>query len=76
MVNKVKFTEGQSVICIINSRATLTVGKEYTIENVNDYDDYIDLDIRNDEGEIYSYSHIRFIDKNEFRQYTINQITK
>lgn len=72
-----KFIKGQSVICIINSRASLTVGKEYTIEYIDDYDDGIfDLSIINDLGEMLSYSSIRFIDKNEFRQYTINQITK
>jgi len=71
-----KFKEGQIVICIINSRATLTIGKEYKIKEVMIDEDYTDLVIDNDDNIEYWYDSERFMTKDEFRDITLNQILK
>ena len=83
-----RFKTGESVICIINSRATLTVGKEYQIMDIywrsstdsqyvfDEYKDELTLVIKNDENEPIWYDHMRFVPKNEFRQHIINEILK
>jgi hypothetical protein len=83
-----RFKIGESVICIINSRATLTVGKEYEIMDIyghsstdiqdvyEKYGNEITLVIKNDNDEPTWYDHIRFVPKNEFRQHIINDILK
>ena len=76
------FNKGETVVCIINSRASLTVGKEYTIKEVNNYDGddsgfpYQDLLITNDSGYDDWYDLIRFTEKSNFREYKINEILK
>ncbi len=70
---EVKFKVGESVICIINSRASLTVGKEYKVKRVyNDYD--VSLSIDNDYGYEIDYDQMRFLSKDIFRNKIINQI--
>lgn len=83
-----RFKTGESVICIINSRATLTVGKEYKIMDIygqsytdiqdvwEKYENEITLVIKNDDDEPTWYDHMRFVPKNEFRQHIINDILK
>ena len=83
-----RFKIGESVICIINSRATLTVGKEYKIMDIygqsytdiqdvwEKYENEITLVIKNDDDEPTWYDHMRFVPKNEFRQHIINDILK
>jgi len=83
-----RFKIGESVICIINSRATLTIGKEYEIMDIygqsptniqevwEKYENEITLVIKNDNDEPTWYDHIRFVPKNEFRQHIINDILK
>jgi hypothetical protein len=74
-----KFKEGQIVICIINSRATLTIGKEYKIKGMMEGmidEDYMDLVIDNDDNIEYWYDSERFMTKDEFRDITLNQILK
>jgi nicotinamide riboside kinase len=71
-----RFKKGDTVICIINSRATLTVGKEYLIREVYIDDGMIDLILLNDDGIEYWYDQMRFIPKNEFRDHVINDILK
>ena len=83
-----KYKSGDTVICIINSRATLTVGKEYQVMDVYGnsyteidevYDRYKDettLVIKNDDDEPTWYDHMRFVPKNEFREHIINDILK
>ncbi len=71
-----KFQVGEKVICILNNRASLTVGKEYQIEGI-DYDDYDDcqsLNIFNDSGNYVIYTSSRFMSKSEFRKFKINEI--
>ena len=63
-----KFKEGDIVICIINSRATLTIGKEYKVKRLYVDDDYTDLILDNDKGEETWYDSMRFIPKDEFRK--------
>lgn len=83
-----KYRKGDTVTCIINSRASLTIGKEYKVIDVyshsstdigevwEKYKDEITLVIENDQGENTWYDHIRFVPKNEFRQHIINDILK
>ena len=71
-----RFKKGDTVICIINSRATLTVGKEYLIREVYIDDGMMDLILLNDDGVEYWYDQMRFIPKNEFRDHVINDILK
>ena len=83
-----KYKPGQSVVCIINSRANLTVGKEYEImdiyghsstDNQDVYEKYgneLTLVIKNDDNVPTWYDHMRFVPKNEFRQHIINEILK
>lgn len=76
-----RFKTGESVICIINSRATLTVGKEYEIMDIYGHSltfnpDELTLVIKNDDNEPTWYDHMRFVPKNEFRQHIINEILK
>lgn len=71
-----KFARNETVICIINSRASLTIGKEYKVQSImEDYNDEW-LEITNDSGETHYYDKIRFMDKQDFRQHIINQIIK
>ena len=83
-----RFKTGESVICIINSRANLTVGKEYEIMDIyghsstdvqevwEKYQNEITLVIKNDNNEPTWYDHMRFVPKNEFREHIINDILK
>jgi hypothetical protein len=73
-----KFKRGEAVICIINSRASLTIGKEYVIIGVIDEygEDNIDLIINNDKNTEEWYRSERFMTKDEFRNITLKQILK
>jgi hypothetical protein len=85
---KLPFNVGEFVICVINSRASLTIGKEYEIIDVyghssTDIDEVwerfkneITLVIKNDKGENTWYDHMRFVPKSEFRSFKINEILK
>ena len=86
--NQTKYKRGELVVCVINSRASLTVGKEYKVLDVYShsstdneevwlkYKDEITLVIVNDKGEQHFYDHIRFVPKSEFRTELINDILK
>lgn len=83
-----KYKKGQSVVCIINSRANLTVGKEYSVLDVyghsstniqevwENFGEELTLVIQNDNGENQWYDHMRFVPKDEFRSHVINDILK
>lgn len=64
------FKEGESVICILNNRASLTVGKEYTISETYN----IWIEVLNDENLHIEYHFSRFLPKSEWRNFTIDQI--
>jgi hypothetical protein len=77
------FRVGEEVICILNNRSSLTVGKAYKIiefsgnitgAHPDSYDWWIS--VKNDIGYQEDYHHTRFINKNEFRNYSIEQITE
>lgn len=72
------FTKDEWVVCIINSRASLTVGKEYQIIDVYESikDKEITLVIKNDVEDVIWYDSIRFMPKTNFRNYKINEILK
>ena len=84
----IPYKKGEQVVCVINSRATLTIGKEYqiievyghsTTDNHNVYEKYgeeLTLVIENDIGEKTWYDHMRFVPKNEFRKHIIDDILK
>ena len=65
-----KFKTGQKVMCIINSRSSLTVGQEYEILNVW----ATDLMIRNDNGDDLWYDELRFMQPFELRDHRINEL--
>ena len=71
-----RFKRGDTAVCVINSRASLTVGKEYKVIEVYIDTDYVDLVIINDKGEDVWYDQMRFITKDEFRNHTLNEILK
>lgn len=69
---------GEYVMCKLNNRSTLTVGKEYKIEDM-----YIDnsskdlyLYIINDSGSENHYIYKRFMSKSEDRHHKINELLK
>ncbi len=72
----------EKVICILNNRASLTIGKEYDVLNSNlrSYNKKLALvvviTIINDNGEEMEYTKERFINKSEFRGHKLNQILK
>lgn len=63
----------EKIICILNNRASLTVGKEYEVISSN-YDDC--YNVVNDNGDEVEYTKERFINKSEFRGHKLNQILK
>lgn len=66
-----KFTKGEIVVCILNNRATLTVGKEYDVISC---DRYGNVEVLNDYGEHCTYTSERFISKSNFRNLKLNLI--
>jgi hypothetical protein len=75
---KNKFKIGDGVICLINSKSRLTVGKEYKVMDIMDsllekWDDYSVI-VVNDFGELQWYNDVRFVLKEEFRTHLINDI--
>jgi hypothetical protein len=65
------FKNGESVVCILNNRASLTVGKEYVIVS-EPYNRYVE--VVNDEGEWADYDYSRFLPKSEWRKFKIDLI--
>ena len=64
------FIKGERVICIINSRANLTVGKEYVVLRVKRWN----VVIKNDCGDEIDYELQRFISLDEFRRIKLKQL--
>ena len=83
-----KYKPGEKVVCVINSRASLTVGKEYEViecyghsstdvqEVWEKFQNEITLVITNDVGDKVWYDHMRFVPKSEFRKHIIDDILK
>jgi|GEM_PF-6947688 len=72
------FIVGEKIICILNNRASLTVGKEYILLHldVNYSNDDFYICIKNDKDYEEFYHNSRFINKNNFRTHLINDILK
>jgi hypothetical protein len=70
-----KFNHGDRIVCILNNRASLTVGKEYVVLK-DDYDDGDDLEILiiNDAGHDTWYSSERFVSSQHFRDLKLRQL--
>jgi len=64
------FIKGERVICIINSRANLTVGKEYVVLHVS----RLNVRVENDTGDEIDYEPKRFISLDEFRRIKLKQL--
>ncbi len=64
------FIKGERVICIINSRANLTVGKEYVVLYASSWD----VRVANDTGDEIDYVPKRFISLDEFRRIKLKQL--
>lgn len=64
-----KFEKGEIVVCILNNRSTLTVGKEYKVTHCDYY-----VEVINDYGEPCGYTTERFVAKNTFRNLKLAQI--
>jgi hypothetical protein len=69
-------TSIKEVICIINSRANLTIGRTYIIEDYNKDYEIISYTIKNDFGYVVNYTKDRFISKFEFRNKKIDYLFK
>lgn len=65
---------GDKVVCIIDSKASLKVGKEYTVKSIYDDDFGNDISVINESGELKYYSIFRFVTKSKFREYLIDDI--
>lgn len=65
------FEKDNKVICLLNNRASLTVGKEYTILDTDG--DHVRVKNDNDDEWTY-YTHSRFVHKSEFRKFIIDKI--
>jgi len=72
-----KFEPGDRIVCILNNRATLTVGKEYVVLK-DDYDDGDGLDVfvTNDAGDDTWYTSERFIPLDRLRDLKLRQLAK
>jgi len=73
------FYVGEGVICILNNRSSLSVGKEYIIDSFEFYgtgDDVFWICVKNDMGGIHAYHFSRFMSKGDFRKYLIDDILK
>ncbi len=75
-VNQELYQKGTVVICILNNRATLTIGAEYTISHVEKWKNTFTIGLNNDNGYYQDYEAYRFVPKSEFRHHLINQILK
>jgi len=65
---------GDKVVCVINSKASLKIGKEYTVKSI--YNDVVgrDICVIND-SEVFQYYYIsRFVSKSKFREYIIDNL--
>ena len=74
--NMYKFLPGDKVICVLDFKTNLTIGKEYQVINVVDYGGGPHLVIKNDYDEVYEYEIKRFRPVGFFREDKINEIIK
>lgn len=65
---------GDKVVCIINSKASLKIGKEYIVEGFYNDDLGQDISVFNEKGELRFYSILRFVTKSKYRDYVIDDL--
>lgn len=65
---------GDKVVCIINTKASLKIGKEYTIKGIYNDDLGKDISVVNESGVIQYYSISRFVSISKFREYIIDNL--
>jgi hypothetical protein len=65
---------GDKLVCIINSKASLKIGKEYTVKSIHNDIVGLDICIINDSGVFQYYSISRFVSKSKFREYIIDNL--
>jgi len=70
------FVVGGEVICIINFRSSLTIGKIYKVEAIDVYNYDVNITVKNDDGYSYEYTIERFMPKGHYREHVINEIIK
>ncbi len=73
------FFVGEKVICILNNRSSLTVGKEYIIDAIEVYlgdEETFWICVQNDTKTEHAYHYSRFMSKGDFRKYLIDDILK
>jgi hypothetical protein len=74
-MKKHKFTVGEEVVCVLNFRTSLEIGKIYIVKSI--YDQYGEYNITVDNGDWeQSYEATRFIPRSEFRDHLISQLIK
>jgi hypothetical protein len=64
------FKNGDKLICILNFNSSLKIGKEYMLYGTVDDS----LIIENDKGDLRWYEPCRFITKDKFRNYLIEDV--
>lgn len=64
---------GSYVICKENFASSLIIGEKYLVLDVDDNNEWVDIDIYND-GRTTSFSCIRFITLEEHRENQLNKI--
>ena len=74
MIDIENFKIGDKVVCVINSKASLKIGKEYTVKGI--YNDIVgrDICVINDSEVVQYYSISRFVSKSKFREYIIDNL--
>lgn len=71
----VKIKKGEKVICLLNNRSNLTVGKQYDVlYDVYEGNDWIS--VINDQGYEFEYNIDRFMSKEKMRIQKINNALK
>ena len=71
----VKIKKGEKVICLLNNRSNLTVGKQYDVlYDVHEGNDWIT--VINDQGYEFDYNIDRFMSKEKMRIQKINNALK
>lgn len=74
MIDTKNLKVGDKVVCIIDSKASIKVGKEYTIKSIYDDDLGNEISVVNEKGILKYYSIFRFVTKSKFREYLIDDI--
>ncbi len=67
-----KYEVGEKIICILQSNSYLEVGKEYTVESIDNY--YGRKSLRLQEVQGYHFNPARFVSVREFRESQLNKL--